>query len=86
MFRCHRRSADRFDITGAPPADRIKCVASHIKAKTTIIPGESDRLMPPAHCEAFLPRVVSAELVKFLPMVYCGGDASHRSLVESPVL
>ena len=48
-----------------------------IRAKTAVIWGESDRVIPPAHGEAFRQSIVGAELV-------CVPAAGHMVIVERP--
>jgi pimeloyl-ACP methyl ester carboxylesterase len=48
-----------------------------IRAKTMIIWGDSDRVIPPAHGDAFCQAIVGAELIR-LPA------AGHMVIVEQP--
>jgi pimeloyl-ACP methyl ester carboxylesterase len=48
-----------------------------IRAKTMIIWGESDRMIPPAHAEAFCRGIVGAELIR-VP------SAGHMVIIEQP--
>lgn len=48
-----------------------------IRAKTVLIWGDSDRMVPPAHGDAFCQRIADAELIR-IP------EAGHMVIVEQP--
>jgi pimeloyl-ACP methyl ester carboxylesterase len=48
-----------------------------IRAKTVIVWGDSDRMIPPAHGEAFCRGIVGAELIR-VP------SAGHMVIMEQP--
>jgi pimeloyl-ACP methyl ester carboxylesterase len=81
-----RKAPDTLDAASLPIEQRYGCEAAanwdpapgHRKPlKTTVVWGESDRMIPPAHGHAFCRGIVGAELIR-VP------SAGHMVIIEQP--